>query len=83
MREEQTEIHTHTPAKWVQCQRDSFFDELKALIAEFSFSATVPKSRIEELMDKYHVTHVATNTKPERGPTNPPPRWHTSLVGRW
>ena len=58
MREEQTVVHTHTPAKWVQCQRDSFFDDLKALIAEFSFSATVPKARIEELMDKYHVTHV-------------------------
>jgi hypothetical protein len=58
MREEQTEIHTHTPAKWVQCQRNSFFDDLKALMAEFSFSATVPKARIEELMDKYHVTHV-------------------------
>ena len=58
MREEQTVVHTHTPAKWVQCQRDSFFDELKALIAEFSFSATVPKARIEELMDKYHVIHV-------------------------
>jgi len=75
MREEQTEIHTHTPAKWVQCQRDSFFDELKALIAEFSFSATVPKARIEELMDKYHVTQV------QRQP--PRARWHTSLVGRW
>jgi len=75
MREEQTEIHTHTPAKWVQCQRDSFFDELKALIAEFSFSATVPKSRIEELMDKYHVTQV--QQEPPRA------RWHTSLVGRW
>lgn len=79
-REEKTEIHTHTPAKWVQCQRDSFFDELKALIAEFSFSATVPKSRIEELMDKYHVTHVPSNGHDPQQVTQ---RWHTSLVGRW
>ena len=56
--ETQTVIHTHTPAKWVACQRNTFFEELRSLMAEFSFSATVPKARIEELMDKYHVTHV-------------------------
>ena len=56
-------FHTHTPPKWIACHKDSFFRDMRELMDEFSFSATIPKHRVEELLKKYNEGSKASESR--------------------